>query len=84
MKRIYLIAVLVMGPFWAQAEGPAEGDKLNEHKKAILENIDSRITNLNKAKECVNAAQTKDAMKACHQQLRMEQKDLHMKHKMGK
>ncbi len=79
MKRLCAVALFASIPLFSHAEGP----DIAEHKKMVLENIDGRIANLNRAKECVGAAQTKDAMKACHEQLQNEQKNLRLQ-KRGK
>lgn len=72
MKNLIILLTLTLLPVkFSLAE-----DNIAEKKTHVLKNIEARIANLTKAKECVTAAQTGDAIKACHEQLQKEQQSI--------
>ena len=75
LSALALFAVFSLGTTAVRAEDHAKvGPHFEEHKQAMIQNIDARIQNLTTAKACFSAAKDHDAMKACHQALEASQK----------
>jgi hypothetical protein len=66
MKFIYLVALLV--PF-ASAQGQ-EGEKFAEHKAKMISHLAERIGKMQELKSCAEKAADKDALKACHKDMK--------------
>lgn len=71
MKKILLVA-LVLSSFSVFADHHEEN--FAEAKSKLIAHLDARIAHINKAKDCVNAATTQEALKACRQQMHAEGK----------
>lgn len=69
MKKILLVA-LVLSSFAAFADHHEEN--FDQAKAKFLAHLDQRAEHINKAKTCVSAATTKEALKACRQQMKAE------------
>jgi hypothetical protein len=71
MKKALFLAFALMGAttVFAQQQGtpPAGGDGKNfaERKAEILKRMDARLAQFQKARDCVQQAQDRDAMRAC-------------------
>jgi predicted metal-dependent hydrolase len=65
---ISLVAILALPAFAAE--------DISKAKQEELQNLDARIAALNTAKSCVNAAQDRPALKACHEALEKAHRDL--------
>lgn len=50
-------------------------EDLSKAKEMMNQGLDARIANLQNAKSCVSAASTKEALKACHKQLKESQSE---------
>ncbi len=59
MKHLLLITLLMVFST-AFADDKENPEKLAQHKKEVLEHIDAKVQSLQKAKDCVNAAQNKE------------------------
>ncbi|OQW49384.1 MAG: hypothetical protein A4S09_11900 [Proteobacteria bacterium SG_bin7] len=81
--KYFIIITLLVGFSMAFADDKETPEKLQQHKKEVLEHIDIKIQSLQKAKECVNAAQNKEAMKACHEQMKAEHQEMRKNHGRG-
>jgi hypothetical protein len=46
--------------------------KWQEHKTKMLAHLEEKIASMTKTKECVTAAQSHEALKACHEQMKMD------------
>jgi len=66
MKFIYLAALLI--PF-SSALGH-EGEKFAEHKAKMISHLEERIGKMQELKSCAEKAADKDALKACHKNMK--------------
>lgn len=82
MKHL-LIITLLAGFSTTFADDKESPEKLAQHKKEVLEHIDAKIQSLNKAKDCVTAAQNREGMKACHEQMKSEHQEMRKNHGRG-
>lgn len=67
MKAIYLAAILLS---FASAHAAEEGENFSEHKSKMLSQLDERIAKLQELKACATKAADKDALKACHKDMK--------------
>lgn len=66
MKFIFVAALLI--PFvCAQAE---ESEKFSEHKAKMISQIEERIGKMQQLKTCAEKAADKEALKACHKDMK--------------
>jgi hypothetical protein len=65
MKFIYLAALLI--PF---ASAQAEEEKFPEHKAKMLSQLEERISKMQELKSCAEKAADKEALKACHKDMK--------------
>jgi hypothetical protein len=67
MKAIYLAAILISITSAHAAEG---GENFAEHKSKMISQLDERIAKLQELKACANNAADKEALKACHKDMK--------------
>lgn len=68
----FLCLSLLLVPFLAQA---AEGENFAEMKAKMVTKIEERIQKMQEHKNCVSAAADKEALKACHKDMKEWRKD---------
>ena len=73
MKKILIVA-LCLTSLSVFADDSSKEMNFADAKAKMLAHLDERIAHVNKAKECVNAATTKEALKACRDQMHQEGK----------
>ena len=73
-----LVLGLIFVPALAFSEGA--GENFAEHKSHVLQDLDQRIADLQKAKGCISTAQDQAGIKSCRQQLEEARKQERAQH----
>lgn len=74
-----LLAATAFGTTPQPAASPANAAQATpktEAQKDAIDSIDARITNLQDARDCINKAQSHQAVQACRAGLKQKQKDV--------
>lgn len=87
MKQIIVALALTIGPFAAHTDDSdgmkgmmKDPAKWEEHKQKMLVHLEEKLAVITKAKECVTAANSHESLMACHDQIRMEHKEMRKGH----
>ena len=90
MKRVLIAAavlsLVVVAPAFAADSGTApkgQGMSFDERKADILKHLDTRMSDLQEEKACVQAAKNHDDLKACRQKHQAEMDQMRGEHGQG-
>lgn len=72
----FLMVLVLSVPMFAMAQDDGKAAMFQEAKANMLSSIESRMSNLNDAKSCVNAATDGAGLKACHEKMQAANREL--------
>jgi hypothetical protein len=76
MRKLIMVFIASVAASAAHAEQGSDAERAAKVKEIRLQGIDARMGAMQQEKSCIQAATTRDAMKACEKAARQVMKDL--------